>query len=96
MELESIVRSHNLRKIRVGKTWWDFLKSLSNGSKITGKEAMFICDSYGIRHSDIIFWMDVMGVLVDMEGFVKEIEEKEHISSLMRQCEGYRDGVDKR
>lgn len=86
METCDIIKFHEMRKRRPGKKWWDFLKQLKEGGKISGKEAMFLCDSYGFRHSDLIFWMDVIGVSVNLEEFFEEIKEKAHLQSLMRKC----------
>lgn len=94
-DIESINRAHQLRKSRVGSVWWKFLKDLKREEEISGAQAMFICDSYGIRHSDLIFWMDVMGCKINMDEFFLEINKKEHLQSLMRQCNEYRDRMDK-
>ena len=81
-----IIKFHEMRKRRVGQKWWGFLKQLKEGGKISGKEAMFLCDSYGIRSSDLIFWMDVIGVSVNLEEFLEEIKEKVHRQSLVVPC----------
>lgn len=67
----------NKKRIRRGgKDLWDFLKSLKKGDMVSAEKAMQITDTYAITHRDLVFFLSILDVNIEMEEFYKLILER--------------------
>lgn len=71
-----LIEQHKRRISRSGKELWNFMRSIKPGDCISGIDAMKIKDNYGIRPSDIIFFLSILDAHVNMEEFYKLLEEE--------------------
>lgn len=69
----------NKRRIsRCGSCLWEYVTKIKKGDVIPAKKAIEIVDCYGIRYSDLIFFLSILGASVEMDGLYKLIEEREN------------------
>lgn len=81
-----LLDQHKKRVMRGGKDLWKQFCGLKEGDIISGELAMKFSDAYGIRASDLIFFLDSRGASIEMESFYKGLCEKESGGRKMRLC----------
>lgn len=79
---DDLIESNKRRIRRAGPELWNFMKSLKPQQILSGTEAMKIVDTYGIRPSDLVFFLSIIDVEIQMEEFYCELKERENIKSI--------------
>ena len=82
---DDLLELHERRIHRAGLSFWTWLKSLDS-EKISGDMAMKIRDHYGFRALDVIFLCEMKGVKIDVEEFIRLLNEEYERSKDSRKC----------
>lgn len=71
-----LVDLNRKRILRAGKDLWERITSIQPDDVIPAILAEKFMDVYGIRPSDLIFFLSVMGASIDMEPFYEILIER--------------------
>ena len=83
---EQILESHKKRIFRAGPKLWKYVSNLCCEDIVTGKKALDICNAYGLKMTDLMFFFDILGVKYDFDEWYRLEEEQQQQLKKMKQC----------